>query len=138
MKTQNLSKKQGFTIIELMIVLVIVAVLLALAYPSYIDYVRKGKRGDAQQILMNWAVNQEIWRSNNVTYAPVADPPAGIPAPQTDNYTFNTVGAPTATTYTLRAEAQGDQANDKARNGTSCAVLTLNQSGQKNPPDCWD
>ena len=42
MKTQNLKKKQGFTIIELMIVLVIVAILLALAYPSYVDYVRKG------------------------------------------------------------------------------------------------
>ena len=37
MKTRNMKKKQGFTIIELMIVLVIVAILLALAYPSYVD-----------------------------------------------------------------------------------------------------
>ncbi len=52
----------GFTLIELMIVLVIAAIILGLAYPSYVDYVRKSKRGDAQQALMNWSVNQEIWR----------------------------------------------------------------------------
>ena len=133
MKTQNLSKKQGFTIIELMIVLVIVAILLALAYPSYVDYVRKGKRGEAQQILMNWSVNLEIFRSNNITY----DAPAVKPADDAvDNYNF--VYVADATTYTLTANAVGDQANDKARNGTPCAALTLNQSGQKNPPDCWD
>ena len=127
MKTQNLSKKQGFTIIELMIVLVIVAILLALAYPSYVEYVRKGKRGEAQQLLLNWAVNQEIWRSNNSTYADIDE----LPVPTNDNYTFNLVGDPTATSYVLRAEASGDQKKDKARNGESCEFMFLNQSGQK-------
>jgi type IV pilus assembly protein PilE len=74
----------GFTMIELMIVLIIVAILLALAYPSYIQYVRKSKRGEAQQLLMNWSVNQEIWRSNNPQYATTVQ----LPAPTNDNYTF--------------------------------------------------
>jgi type IV pilus assembly protein PilE len=136
MKTKFTKRNKGFTIIELMIVLVIVAILLALAYPSYIDYVRKGKRGDAQQALLNWAVNQEIWRSNHPTYAGTGD----LPAPSLDNYDlrFSADGAPTATTYTLEAAAKNDQVNDKARNGNSCATLTLDQSGVKSPPECWE
>ena len=49
------SNRNGFTLVELMIVLIIAAIILALAYPSYIQYVRKSKRGDAQQLLMNWS-----------------------------------------------------------------------------------
>ena len=58
---------KGFTIIELMIVILIVAILVALAYPSYINYVRKAKRGEAQQLLLNWSINQEIWRVPKTT-----------------------------------------------------------------------
>ena len=134
MKTRNLNRKQGFTIIELMIVLVIVAILLGIAYPSYVDYVRKGKRGDAQQTLMNWAVNQEIWRANHATYAGTGD----IAAPTGDNYVYRIDGAVTATAYTLQAVAQDDQANDKARDGTGCGTLELNQNGQKSPASCWE
>ena len=125
---------QGFTLIELMIVLVIAAIILGLAYPSYVDYVRKSKRGDAQQALMNWSVNQEIWRSNHPTYAGTGD----LPAPTGDHYAFSMVGNPTATSFTLQAQGQNDQANDKAKDGTSCATLRLNQNGQKTPAVCWD
>ena len=128
----------GFTVIELMIVLAIIAILAALAYPSYIDYVRKSKRGEAQQLLLNWAVNQEIFRSNNVTYAPVGTDPGEIPAPDHDLYAFRISVGPTATAYTLEANASGDQENDTARSGTSCDILTLDQNGQKQPPECWD
>ena len=68
MNIKLLKKISGFTLIELMIVVVIIALLLALAYPSYVDYTRKARRGEAQQLLMNWAINQEIWRSNNTAY----------------------------------------------------------------------
>ena len=134
MNKRNFGKKQGFTIIELMIVLVIVAILLALAYPSYVDYVRKGKRGEAQQILMNAAVNLEIYRSNNPDY----DNQAVVPADgSVDNYNFTLTGA-NANSYLLTAIAQGDQTNDKARNGTLCQQMTLNQNGVKGPAACWD
>jgi type IV pilus assembly protein PilE len=123
----------GFTIIELMIVLVIVAILLGLAYPSYIQYVRKSKRGEAQQLLMNWSINQEIWRSNNAQYATKLQ----LPEPTNDNYAFD-IDDRTATTYTLTAAASGDQANDEARDGTSCTPLTLNQNGVKTPAVCWE
>lgn len=122
----------GFTIIELMIVLVIVAILLALAYPSYIQYVRKAKRGEAQQLLLNWSINQEIFRSNNPQYADTDE----LPAPTHDHYSF-TLSDRSATAYTLTATGEDDQVNDKAKDGTTC-TLTLNQNGVKGPAACWD
>ena len=47
------TSKNGFTLIELMVVIGIVAILVALAMPSYSNYVRKANRGEAQQLLMN-------------------------------------------------------------------------------------
>ena len=133
MNTLRKKGYKGFTIIELMIVLVIVAILLAIAYPSYVNYTRKAKRGEAQQLLMNWAINQEIFRSNNPQYATTAQ----LPVPTHDNYTF-TLPARSATAYTLQAAATGDQANDEARDGTDCTPLTLTQNGVKSPASCWE
>ena len=102
MKTHR-KKRSGFTIIELMIVIGIVALLVALAYPSYAQYVRKARRGEAQQLLLNWSINQEIWRSNNTEYATACSaswPQLMMTTP------FRLPAAPTATHYKLRAIAQ--------------------------------
>ena len=139
MKTYK-KKRSGFTIIELMIVIVIVAILVSLAYPSYVQYVRKAKRGEAQQLLLNWAINQEIWRSNNISYNGVTDTTSpDYIIPGHDDYDF-TPSNVTAASYTLQATAKSgnDQQNDEARNGTSCATITLTQRGEKDDPACWD
>jgi len=129
---------KGFTIIELMIVLIIVAILVALAYPSYVNYVRKAKRGEAQQLLLNWAINQEIWRSNNTAYNGVIDSDnAAYIVPAHDDYSFVPSDV-NGTTYTLTANASGDQANDKARDGTECDSIWLSSNGVKEPAACWD
>ncbi|MEE8495285.1 MAG: type IV pilin protein [Xanthomonadales bacterium] len=142
MNTWKVKKHSGFSMIELMIVIVIVAILVSLAYPSYIQYVRKSKRGEAQQLLMNWSINQEIWRSNNPLYASTGN----IAAPIHEHYDFNTVGTPTATAYVLVAAAKSgdDQLNDKARDGTACSTLNLDDTGKKYSAGddtiavCWD
>jgi type IV pilus assembly protein PilE len=132
-------RSRGFTILELMIVLIVIGVLVALAYPSYVDYIRKARRGEAQQLLMNWSVNQEIWRSNNAEYATTAQ----LPAPTHDNYTFS-LPARSPTAFTLKAVASGDQAADHAKDGTACSTLNLNSAGQKYSGDntavlvCWN
>jgi type IV pilus assembly protein PilE len=123
--------KKGFTLVELMIVIAVVAILVALAIPSYTAYIRKANRGEAQQLLMNWANNQEIWRANNPAYAGTGD----IAAPTHDKYNFSP-SAITATTYTLTADPQGDQVKDKAQ-GQVCDPLTLDQSSSKTPDVCW-
>jgi len=131
--------------IELMIVLVIVAILVALAYPSYVDYVRKSRRGEAQQLLMNWSINQEIWRSNNSTYATAAQ----LAVPTHDHYTFSLPAAPTATTYVLQAKAKAgdDQEKDEYKKvdpPINCSTLNINSAGQKYSNGdtseliCWD
>ena len=137
MKTLQRKRILGFTIIELMIVVGIVAILLALAYPSYAQYVRKAKRGDAQQLLLNWSINQEIWRSNNTTYNGITDANApGYMIPDDENYTFSFTGV-SGIAYTLEATADKDQVNDKARDGTPCSPLIMHQTGFKQPDVCW-
>ncbi len=141
MNTQRNKRNSGFTIIELMTVLVIVAILVALAYPSYVNYVRKARRGEAMQLLMNWSINQEIWRSNNSAYATAAQ----LPVPTHDHYDFSMPVDPTAP-YTLQAAAKAgdDQLNDKAKNGTACSTLNMNSAGRKYSGGdkavlvCWD
>jgi type IV pilus assembly protein PilE len=132
---KQMTNKKGFTLIELMIVVGIVAILVALALPSYSRYIRKANRGEAQQLLMNWANNQEIWRANDSDYA--IDDATELLAPTHDNYDFS-LSNRTATTYTLTATAKvgNDQENDTER-GSSCTPLHLNQSNAKTHADCW-
>ena len=125
------TSKNGFTLVELMIVIGIVAILVALAMPSYSKYIRKANRGEAQQLLMNWANNQEIWRASNTSY----DDGTAIPVPLHDKYTF-TVADDSPIAFTLTADPTGDQANDKEK-GVDCDPLTLDQSNAKTPPECW-
>ena len=142
---KNSNSRKGFSLVELMIAIAIVALLVALAIPSYTQYVRKGKRGDAEQLLMNWANLQEIWRANNATYADSGD----IAVPTNANYNFfvRETGiacansAPTSASYVLVACPQGDQAKDKDK-GQDCDPLSLDQSGGKGPQVsgvtyCW-
>lgn len=143
---RNKISRKGFSLIELMIVIAVVAILVALALPSYSRYIRKANRGDAQQLLLNWANNQEIWRANDTDYATSAQ----INPPGSTEYNFFVRAAasdppvvgdcghtdPTATAYELIACAQGDQANDEER-GSSCSLLTIDQSNEKWPANCW-
>jgi len=129
---KQMTGKKGFTLVELMIVVAIVAILVALALPSYSRYVRKANRGEAQQLLLNWANNQEIWRANDSEYATTGE----LALPTHDKYTF-TLPTRTATTYILTATpSTTDQLKDK-EHGTPCTALNLDQSNAKTPPVCW-
>ena len=124
-----MKRNSGFTLIELMVVVVIVAILVGLALPAYTAWIREARRNDAQSTLLNWANNQEIWRSNNTSYATGTITPAS-----SSFYSFSITAD--ATTYTLTATPQGSQADD-VETGTPCTSLTLDQSGAKSPADCW-
>lgn len=121
-----------------MVVVAIVAILVAIAYPNYTKSVRRSNRSDARAALMQAAQNLERYFTQNNTYlgATIAA------APSTDIWSTTTSTAgyytlafsvvPTATTYTLRATAVGTQARD-----TTCAQLTLTQQGVRSPSTCW-
>jgi type IV pilus assembly protein PilE len=127
----NINRK-GFSLIELMTVITIVAILVALAVPSYTQYVRKANRSEAQELLLNWSNNQEIWRATHTTYA---DGTTALGVPTNDKYTFTVAGV-SATSYLLTATATGNQAADTDK-GISCTVLTLNESNIKTHANCW-
>lgn len=131
---------RGFTLIELLITIGILAILVALALPGYQHFVRKSNRGEAQQLMMNYANLEEIWRANHNTYGTSAD----LDLPTHDLYDFyvrgsgNTCGNadPTATAYVVVACPKGPQAVDKER-GVACSPLTLDHANAKSPAECW-
>ena len=65
---KNINSK-GFTLIEVMIVVTIPGIVAAIATPSYIEYVRKGKRADAKVELFRLAQMQESYFVQNLSYA---------------------------------------------------------------------
>lgn len=138
--------------VELLVVVTIVGILVALALPSYTRYARKANRGEAQQMLLNWANNQEIWRATHTSYTSGALQADGtqLPIPTHPKYNFFirasassppvvancAATAPTNAAYVLIACPQGDQANDEDE-GAACNPLTLDQSNLKTPSTCW-
>lgn len=121
---------RGFTLIELMIAVVVVAVLLSLALPSLMGSIRKSRRAEAFTKLNAVQLAQERFRANSPTYATslsngAASAPPGLALPATTNdgrYTIALDGVPTATTYA--AVATPIQGSSQVDDG-DCARLRL-------------
>lgn len=114
-------RANGFTLIELMIVVAIVAILAAIALPIYNEQVRKGRRSDAMSAAGQIQMDMERWRADNPTYAD----PAGKPTSNFYDYTV-TVAA-NGLTYTLTAAPKGPQSGDR------CGNLTATQDIRSKP-----
>ena len=121
---------KAFTLIELMIVIVVIGILAAIAYPNYTEHVRRGKRAEVKAALMEGAQALERYYSTHGSYLDsegnFADTFATqAPAPGAANYTIAAQGAPTATTYQLRATRTGSMANDP------CGDFQISQTGER-------
>ena len=128
----------GFSLLELLATLVIVAILVAVAIPTYRSYVMKSNRSDAVHSLLSMQLAQEKHRMGNTTYGNLAAVWGGVTTTSGGHYTLSITNN-TATTYTLTATAVGSQTSDTA-DGSSCAALVLtyaNGSTTKTPASCW-
>lgn len=61
-------KQAGFTLVELMIVVVIVAIITSVAYPAYTDQVQRTRQSEMQGRMADLAASMEAWKSQNFTY----------------------------------------------------------------------
>ncbi len=142
-------KLQGFTLIELMIVVAIIGVIAAIAYPSYNGYVTKSKRTVGQSILTQVANRQEQFFMDNKTYtgdltnlgygaSPLPVDSDGQPNGSGEIvYTVSVQDGWTANSYTLQAVPSGSHAG----RDTDCGTLTLTNTGVKAASgagaNCW-
>nr|WP_316639367.1 type IV pilin protein [uncultured Roseateles sp.] len=122
---------QGFTLIELMIVVVVVGLLAAVALPSFMDSIRKSRRSDAYSAIALVQQAQERFRSNHASYAPLSDPdvPAnglGLPGESASGYYTLSLSNVTATTYTITATA--NTGKSQASDG-NCKLLGVRMQG---------
>jgi len=155
---------KGFTLVEIMIVVIIIAIIVAFSYPSYLNSVRKGNRKEAVITLTQMAALQEKFFLDRKSYAAsitnsftLTDCSSGSPGlgmsttSEHGYYTLTMSVSPTpmfsgdpcavsnnATSFTATATAtsKGKQDEDKEQ-GVACNVLTLSSTGVKTPTLCW-
>lgn len=128
----------GFTLTEILIVLVIVGILASIALPAYDQYVQRANRSAAQQFMLDLASRSEQYRLDARNYPTAIGTAAGeidvtVPTDTSDYYTVDITADNTATppTYTITATPKAGTIQE----GES--TLTLDSAGNRTPADEW-
>ena len=128
---------RGMTLIELLIVVAIVGILAVIAGPAWNDQVIKSRRADARNTLLAAQIEQEQYRSNNLTYATSmrAMGMGSFDSTTRDYYRVEVVSAD-ATGFLITATPNGNQTND-----STCNVFAVRQTGPEHSGyaalSCW-
>ena len=135
-KRNRLTGARGFTLIEVIVVVVMLGILAAIAIPNYSEYVRRGHRSAAQAYLVDLASRQVQFYLDRRAFADnVAALNVAAPAEIANRYNVAivvTAGPPA--TFTITATPTGSQTGDR------CGALTIDQTGLRGAAvttGCW-
>jgi len=128
---------RGFTLVELMVVIMIIALLAALGYPSYGNFVTKSRRQAARNTIYQIADRQEQFFLDNKTYTTTIIVGGLNMAAVTEGGTYvlsvdaPNVACPMNRCFRVRATPQGTQIGD------TCGTMTIDSDRLKTPSGCW-
>lgn len=127
-------KQHGFSLIELMIVLVIIVILTSIAFPTFTKQIESTRRTEAKTALLDFAAKFEDYYSSNYSYTGADTFYSLNSNPETENGYYEISAAITndGDGFTLTATAQGTQSND-----ANCLTMTLDHTNSKTPTSCW-
>jgi type IV pilus assembly protein PilE len=143
-----MNRNQGFTLIELMIAVSIVAILAGIGYPSYNAYVKRAARAEVRAVVLDTAQKQERYYSSNNTYLAIAAPTTAAPTGW-QNFTGGTAMAGRKYNVSVAVTGGGGSYTITAApaNGytdTDCGTYMLthtnsrtNSGNSKSSADCW-
>lgn len=133
-------RSQGFSLIELLIVLAVIALLVSLAWPGYQATLQRARRSDAREALLRGAQWLERVASIHGQYPEAAAYPATLALSAAGHYHIRYAPSADLGAYTLTALRRGAQAQDR------CGDFVLDQAGQRSlvgpaagngVADCW-
>jgi type IV pilus assembly protein PilE len=130
------ASSRGFTLIELMIAVVVAAVVVGLAAPSFMDQLRKSRRADAVAAAAAVQHAQERWRAGNIAYSGSLSG-LGVPATSSSGHYGLVLSGASATGYTLALTANSGTSQAKDTGCTSLSVVVANGAATRTPTSCW-